>query len=121
MLHIVFLPAGRPAFADEPNLVARHALHAVVVHAVLMAIRKADASGCKETCQPTFGASPPVDPSPFPFGQQGFSRDWKSIRHAIFALPSGLRDGEDQSDVGGIDVLASRQSHGPLRVRTRNQ
>jgi hypothetical protein len=33
-----------------------------LAHAVLMAIRKADASGCKETCQPTFGASPPVDP-----------------------------------------------------------
>jgi len=27
---IVFLLAGRPAFADEPDLVARHALHAII-------------------------------------------------------------------------------------------
>src|SRR5664279_1587515 len=37
--HIVFLLASRPAFADEPDLVARHALHTIVAHAVLMAIR----------------------------------------------------------------------------------
>ena len=35
--HIVFLFARRPAFADEPDLVARHALHTIVDHAVLMA------------------------------------------------------------------------------------
>ena len=52
--HIVFLLASRPAFADEPDLVARHALHSVIEHAVLMAIRNADTAGCEETCQPTF-------------------------------------------------------------------
>jgi hypothetical protein len=56
--HIVFLLPGRPPLADEPDLVARHALHTVVKHPVLMAIRNADMAGREETCQPTFGAPP---------------------------------------------------------------
>src|SRR3978361_629933 len=73
--HIVFLLASRPAFADEPDLVARHALHTIIAHAVLMAIRNADPAGREETCQPTFGAPPPVDPLPLRSGQQHFSSD----------------------------------------------
>ena len=48
--HIVFLFARRPAFADEPDLVARHALHTIVAHAVLVAIRYANTSSREETC-----------------------------------------------------------------------
>ena len=47
---VVFLLSGRPALADEPDLVARHALHAIVEHPVLMAIRKADTASRKEAC-----------------------------------------------------------------------
>lgn len=36
--HIVFLLACGSAFADEPDLVARHALHTIVSHAVLVPI-----------------------------------------------------------------------------------
>ena len=114
--HIVFLLAGRPAFADEPDLVARHALHTIIEHAVLMAIRNADTAGREETCQPTFGAPPPTDLLPFPSGQQRFSRDRGLIRDVVFAGLSGLRDGEDQGNVGGIDVLASRQTHRPQQT-----
>ena len=39
--HIVFLFPGRPPLADEPDLVTRHALHTVIEHPVLMAIRNA--------------------------------------------------------------------------------
>ena len=116
--HIVFLLAGRSAFADEPDLVARHALHSVIEHAVLMAIRNADAAGREETCQPTFRAPPPADPSPFSSSHQRFSSDRLSIRNVVFAGPSGLRDGEDQSNVGRIDILASRQPYRPLRPRS---
>lgn len=31
-----FLLSGRPSLANEPDLVARHALHAIVVHPVLV-------------------------------------------------------------------------------------
>ena len=55
--HVVFLLASRPAFADEPDLVARHALHTIVEHAVFVAIRNADTASREETCQPTFGAA----------------------------------------------------------------
>src|ERR1700679_190540 len=78
--HIVFLLASRPAFADKPDLVARHALHTIIKHAVLMAIRNADTAGCEETCQPTLRAPSPADPLPFASGQQGFSSERKLIR-----------------------------------------
>ncbi len=94
--HIVFLLPGRPPLADEPDLVARHALHTVIEHPVLMAIRNANTAGREETCQPTFGAPPPADLLPFPSGQQRFSRDRGLIRDVVFAGLSGLRDGEDQ-------------------------
>ena len=78
-----------------------------------MAISNANAAGREETCQPTFGAPPPADSLPFPFSQQRFGRDGRLIRDLVFAGPSSLRDGEDQSNLGGIDVLASRQTHRP--------
>ena len=63
--HIVFLLAGQPTLADEPDLVARHALHAIIEHAALMTVRHADATGCEEAGQPTLCAPPPIDPSHF--------------------------------------------------------
>ena len=48
--HIVFSLSGRPPLADEPDLVAGHALHTIIEHAVLMAIRNPDTAGCEETC-----------------------------------------------------------------------
>ena len=50
--HIVFSLAGRPPFADEPDFVARHALRAIIKHAMLMTVRNADAAGREKTCQP---------------------------------------------------------------------
>ena len=49
--HIVFSLAGRPPFADEPDFVARHALRAIIKHAVLMTVRNADAAGRERDCQ----------------------------------------------------------------------
>ena len=71
--HMVFLFARRPAFADEPDLVARHALHTIVDHAVLMAIRNANTASRKETCQTAFRAPPPTDLLPFRVCQRCFS------------------------------------------------
>src|SRR6202021_3145235 len=83
--HIVFLPPGRPPLADEPDLVTRHALHTVIEHPVLMAIRNADTAGREETCQPTFGAPPPTAPLPFAFGQKPFSDTRGRIRAVVLA------------------------------------
>ena len=71
--HIVFLFAGRPAFADEPDLVARRALHTIVAHAVFMPIRNANTACSEGTCQPAFRAPPPTDLLPFDVSYAGFS------------------------------------------------
>jgi hypothetical protein len=95
------LLARRPAFADEPDLVARHALHTIIEHAVLMAIRNADPAGREETCQPTFGAPPPADPLPRRCGQQRFSSNRGLIRDVVFAGLSGLREGKIRATSAG--------------------
>jgi hypothetical protein len=46
--------ACRPAFADKPNLLAWHALHTLVTHAMFVAVSNANASSREETCEPTF-------------------------------------------------------------------
>ena len=111
--HIVFLLARRPAFADEPDLVARHALHTIVAHAVLVAIRNANRSSREETCQPAFGSPPPTDLLPFLAGQRRFSGDRRLIGDAVFAGLPCFCDRERQSDICRVDVLASRQPHCP--------
>ena len=105
---MVFLLASRPTFADKPDLVARHALHAIVEHAVLMAIGHADTARRKKACQATFGAPPPTDPLPSPSRQQCLSSDRRLIRDLVFAWFPGLGDRKDQGDVGRINVLASQ-------------
>ena len=81
--HIVFLLPGRSPLANEPDLVARHALHAIVEHPVLMAIRNADAASCKVACQPTSGAASPADLLPFLIGQHRIGRDRRPVRDVI--------------------------------------
>ena len=73
--HTIFLLARRSALADMPDLFARHALHAIVEHAMLVAVRDADASGCEKAGQPTLRAAPPVDPTPSAVSQGRFGGD----------------------------------------------
>ena len=59
--YVIFLFPGRSSLADEPDFVAWHALHAVIEHPVLVAIRNADTTSREEACQPTFGSAAPTD------------------------------------------------------------
>lgn len=111
--HIVFLFARRPAFADEPDLVARHALHPIIKHTVLMAVRNAHPAGREEACQTAFRSSPPADFLPFLAGQRSFSGDWGVFRDMVFAGLSYSCERKSQSNIGRVDVLSSREPHRP--------
>ena len=71
--HIVFLLPCRPAFANKPNLLSRHTLHTLVMHAMFVAVRNANTSSSEETREPTFRSPPPTDPLPFRLSQCCFS------------------------------------------------
>ena len=58
--HIVLLLPGRSPLTGGPDLIARHASHAMVEHPVLVAFRNADTAGREQACQPTSGAAPPT-------------------------------------------------------------
>jgi len=111
--YIVFLLSGRPPFADEPDLIAGHALHTIIEHAVLMAIRKSDTAGGEVTGQRALGSLSPTNLSPFLSGQHRLGGNRRPVGNMVFAALSSSCDGEDQGDVGWIDVLAARQPHRP--------
>ena len=80
--HVVFLLPSRPPLANEPDLVARDALHTVIEHPVLMAIRNTDTAGGEETRQATVKLDDPSFPAPIYAtlsevgGETGFQLIW---------------------------------------------
>ncbi len=88
--HVIFLLAGRMALADEPDFFVRHALHAALGHAVLMAVRDADASGGEEAGQAPLRTASPVDPSPRLIGQSSLGGVRQLIWNAVLARPACL-------------------------------
>ena len=57
---VVFLLARRSPLANKPDLLARHRLNAVAMHAMTVALGDADTAGCKIAGQPAFGSPPPA-------------------------------------------------------------
>ena len=92
--HIIFLLARRSTFADEPDLVARHALHAIVAHAVLMAIGDTNSASREEACKLAFRAPPPTDLLPFCVSQRRFGGDGRLFWDVVFPRLPRFCDGE---------------------------
>ena len=111
--HAVFLLSGRSALADKPDLVTRHALHAVALHPVLMTIRKADAAGRKEVGQRTLGTSSPTDFSPLLVSRHRLCAHRRLVGNVVLSALAGFGDREDQLNIGRVDGLASRKPDGP--------
>ena len=99
--HVVFLLARRPALADKPDLLAWHALHANIEHAVFVALGDADALGREEARRPTLRAASPVDPYPFVFSQGRFGGERRLIWNAVFTWPSGIATGKIKATSAG--------------------
>lgn len=113
---VVFLLAGRAALTDKPDFLARHGLHAIIEHPVLVSICNPDAGCGEEAGQPSLGALPPAHFSPLFVSQHQFSGGRETVRDVVLAGPSTFRDGEDQGDVSRIDVLAPREPNRPVEA-----
>ena len=100
--HIVFLPP----LADEPHLLARHALYAIIEHSMFVAASDPNPAGGEAACQITFRAPAPGGLLPFFSGQHELRSDRKSVGDVVFSAVAGFRDGEGQSNIGRIDALA---------------
>jgi len=103
---VIFLLASRAPLADEPHLLARHALYTIIKHPMLMAVGHSNTAGGKLACQATFRALTPGDLFPFLPGQHELGGDRRPVRDVVFTAFAGFRDGESQRSIGRIDVLA---------------
>lgn len=83
--HIVFLLACGPTFADEPDFLSRHALHTIVAHAMLMAVRDANTMRREERCESAFRAPASTDLLPFCVSQSRLSGDGRLFGDVVFA------------------------------------
>ena len=63
---LVFLLSGRSPLADEPDLVARHALHTIIEHPMLMTVRNPNTAGREATAQPALGPPGSCESPPDP-------------------------------------------------------
>ncbi len=47
---VIFFLAGRASLANEPHLIARHALYTIIKHPMLMAVSHPNAAGGEVAC-----------------------------------------------------------------------
>src|SRR5665213_151962 len=110
---VVLLLSARTSFAQNPHFIARHTLDTFIEHAVLGAVRDADAPCSEEACQRAFRAPAPTDLLPFFADQHHLSRNWGHIRDMVFARLTGFLRRKDHGDIGRIDFLAPRHTNCP--------
>src|SRR5277367_861700 len=111
---IVFALARGATLADEPGLLARHVLHALLMDALWRTIGDEHAHGGEGRRQRSFGSFTPADASPLCGGEHVFGRRGELIRDLALAWPPASRDRKDESDVARVDLPQLRDSDRPL-------
>ena len=89
--HIVLLLPGRLSLTDEPDLIARHVLHAIISIRCLCPSGNADTASRKETCQPTSAVAPPADLSQASLQQNPAAATRRRRKRSSSARNSGGR------------------------------
>ena len=84
---IIFALARGATLADEPGLLARHVLHALVMDALWRTIGDPHAHGGEGSRQRPFGSLAPADASPLCGGENVFSRRGQLIGDMALARP----------------------------------
>ena len=113
---IVFALARGAPLADEPGLLARHVLHALVMDALWRTIGDPHAHGGEGSRQRPFGSLAPADASPLCGGENVFSRRGQLIGNMALARPPASGDRKHQPDMARIDFLLLGDSDRPLQA-----
>src|SRR6202453_492108 len=112
---IVFALARGATLADQPGLLARHVLHALVMDALWRTIGDPHAYGGEGSRQRPFGSLAPADASPLCGGENVFSRRGELIGDAALARPPASGDRKREPDMARIDFLLLGGSDPPLQ------
>jgi hypothetical protein len=113
---IVFALARGATLADQPGLLARHVLHALVMDALWRTIGDPHAHGGEGSRQRPFGSLAPADASPLCGGENVFSRRGELIGDMALARPPASGDRKHQPDMVRIDFLLLGDSDRPLQA-----
>src|ERR1700733_11674976 len=112
---IVFALARGATLADQPGLLARHVLHALVMDALRRTIGDPHAYGGEGSRQRPFGSLAPADASPLCGGENVFSRRGELIGDVALARPPASGDRKREPDMARIDFLPLGDSDRPLQ------
>src|ERR1700722_10428275 len=113
---IVFALARGAPLADQPGLLARHVLHALVMDALWRTIGDPHAYGGEGSRQRPFGSLAPADASPLCGGENVFSRRGELIGDVALARPPASGDRKREPDKARIDFLLLGDSDRPLQA-----
>ena len=80
---IVFLFAGGAPLADEPNLLARHMLHAFVADPLRRSVGDAHANGGEAGFQGALRSPAPIERPPLRLREHVFGLDGQDIGHML--------------------------------------
>ena len=114
---IVFALARAAPLAHQPGLFPRPVLLALVVDALGQPVGDADAAGGKAGAQGPPGAAPPGELAPSGPGQHRLGGRGKLVGDPVLAGPAAPGDGEDERNIGAIDLLVLGDAHGQVRPR----
>ena len=118
---IVFLLAGRAPLADQPNVVARQMLHALVADPLRPPVGDAHADGGEAGLQGSLGSLSPGERAPFRLGEHVFSAGGEDIGPMPLARPAASGDGEDEFDVARVDLLMTGKGLSGICARGHNR
>src|SRR3990170_5489981 len=110
---VIFTLSAGAMFPDQPNFFAGHVLGTHSADTLRRTVRHPDPDGgeaCRET---SLGAAPPTDLAPLYAFEHCLDRDRFAIRDVTLPRSTAVGHRENQSYIGGIDLLAPRNAHRP--------
>src|ERR1700677_2513680 len=113
---IVFALARGAPLADQPGLLARHVLHALVMDALWRTIGDPHAYGGEGSRQRPFGSLAPADASPLCGGENVFSRRGELIGDVALARPPASGARKREPDMARIQLLLLWDSDRPRQA-----
>lgn len=108
-----YLRAHEDRHSPTTSLFPRHMLLTLVVDALGRPVGDADAASGKAGAQGIPDAAPPSDLAPSRLGQHRLGRRGKLVGDLVLPRPAAPSDGEDECDVGEIELLVLGDAHGP--------
>src|SRR5262249_29751313 len=110
---IVFSLSRHPVFADEPSLVPRQTLLALIPDPLRWSVCDPHAGRSKTSLELSFRAGAPTDGAPFGIGQHVFGRYRQDVGNVPLTGTAALGNRPDHPHIGRVNLEVARDTDRP--------